>query len=185
MTQAEYLKQMEWWADGERFVPEAFVGGLDNLYSHFAHWQDIASKLNEGERAIEVGCGCGLSSRIYSLKTQCPLVAVDKKAVADFSTAAYPTPGVSFYGADFNTYWVPENWNIYDVVICVDVIEHVAAKDVMLENLAALGHGKTRWILSVPIGDDQVPWHVHHWQSIDEFLADVGRYLPLERVTRV
>ena len=185
MTQAEYLKQMEWWADGERFVPEAFIGGMSNVNSHFVHWQRVQELLNEGDRAIEVGCGCGLSSRIYSLKTKCELVAVDKPEVVSLSQQMYPTPGVTFHGADFNTDWYRKRMGKFDVVVCVDVIEHVQNKEVMLSNLAILGHEQTRWILTTPIGPDDVPWHVHHWESVEEFLDDVCRYLPRERVVRV
>lgn len=177
---------MEQWADGKRFVPEAFVGGIENVTSHFIHWQRVSELLNPGERVIEVGCGCGLSSRIYSLKTQYVVVAVDRLEVVVMSKQMYPTPGVHFAPADFNTEWVPNAWKgLFDVVVCVDVIEHVQNKDVMLSNLAILGHEQTRWILTTPIGPDDVPWHVHHWESVEVFLDDVCRYLPREKVIRV
>lgn len=184
MTQEEYLRNMEWWADGERFVPDMFVGGLDNVHSHFAHWENIASMLHEGEKAIEIGCGCGLSSRIYSLRTKTRFVAVDKPEVVKMSSQMYPTPGVEYVGADFNTRWAIKGCP-FDVVICVDVIEHVREKDLFLKALASLGHSQTRWIVTTPIGDDDIPWHLYHWSSVEEFLDDVCRYLPRERVIRV
>ena len=188
MTQQEYLQGMKQWADGERLIPEAFTGGISNVMSHFSHWQQVSELLNEGDKAIEVGCGCGMSSRIYSLKTKRPFVAIDKPEVVQFSRMLYPTPGVLYGGADFNEdawAWQLRKTERFDAVICVDVIEHVQQKEVFLESLASLGHEKTRWIITAPIGEDQNPWHVHHWKSVEEFLDDVCRYIPVERIIRV
>lgn len=188
MTQEEYLKHMRSWADGERMVPEAAVGGLDNVVSHFTHWYRIAELLNEGDRVVEIGCGCGLPARIYSLKTQAPVVAVDKADVVALSRVFYPTPGVSFVVADFNNdlWLVPvKERGPFDVVVCVDVIEHVHNKGLFLSCLQALGGTETRYIVTTPIGDDDIPWHIHHWGTLKDFLDDVCRFLPRERTIRV
>jgi len=169
-------------------VPEVYSGGLMNVYDHFAHWQDISSRLNKDEFIIEVGCGCGLSSRIYSLKTEKPMYAVDKPNVVRMSAQMYPTPGVTYVGCDFNESWVYDNIKIHgmlDVVICVDVIEHIENKDLFLSELAKLPSDKGRFIICVPIGEDDNSWHVNHWQSTEEFMDDICRFLPRERVTKV
>ena len=189
MTQAEYLEGMKQWADGERMVPEAFVGGASNINSHFIHWQRAAELINEGDRVLEAGCGCGLPARIYSLKSRRPVWAVDQEYAVQWARVLYPTPGVHFRVGDFNN----RDWLVglgpFDVVVCIDVLEHVREKDVFLQALADMSHEGTRYILSVPITlipeEDTSPWHVHHWQTEEEFLADVGRILPAERVTRI
>jgi 2-polyprenyl-3-methyl-5-hydroxy-6-metoxy-1,4-benzoquinol methylase len=178
--QAAYLADLSWWADGERMVPEAFVGGIDNVISHFEHWSDMADMLREGERLLEIGCGCGMPSRIYSLRTHCEVVAVDKPEVIAVSSVMYRTPGVTFVGHDFNE---PFDLGTFDVVICVDVIEHIVNKDVLLQSLANADNGNTRWLLSVPIGPDKNSWHVTHWATAEDFANDISRFLPMDRVT--
>jgi hypothetical protein len=184
--QREYLDAMMTWANGERMVPENFVGGLSNVNVHFAHWEAVANLLHEGERLIELGCGCGLPARIYSLRTRCAVVAMDQPAAIEMAQRCYPTPGVVFFGADFNE---PLEVGKYDVVVCTDVLEHVQEKDVLLQTMAGCDTGQTRYILTVPIGptqeSDPNPWHLHWWATVEEFLADVGRFLPLERVVVV
>ena len=184
MTQEEYIEAMKRWGNGERMVPEAYVGGFENVCNHFAHWLDVQSRINKGDYVVEVGCGCGMSSRIYSLKSETQLSAIDKLEVIEICKIAYPTPGVIYSGIDLNK----PNWAYdagADVVVCIDVIEHVENKDIFLNELAILANEKTRYILSTPVGDDEISWHIHHWQSIEEFMDDVCRFLPRERVTRI
>jgi 2-polyprenyl-3-methyl-5-hydroxy-6-metoxy-1,4-benzoquinol methylase len=189
MTQAEYLSAMEQWADGERCVPEAFIGGLSNVYSHFAHWEAAANLIREGDRVLEAGCGCGLPARIYSLRSRRQVIAVDQDYAVKWSSVFYATPGVEFVAGDFNT----AEWAIgrgpFDVVVCIDVLEHIREKDLFLRVLRVLSTDETRYILSVPIGREEDfvpnPWHLHFWPTHEDLLADVGRFLAPERVTRI
>ena len=179
-AQAAYLRAMAAWANGERMVPEAFVGGLNNVVSHLAHWQDMANLLREGERLLEIGCGSGFPARVYSLRTRCEVVAVDKPEVIAISAVAYPTPGVRFVGHDLNE---PFDFGYFDAVIAVDVLEHIADLDTLLKNLSLCDTGNTRWQLCVPVGDcSPNDWHLQHWETREAFLSVVGRYLPIERI---
>lgn len=118
---------MEWYGDGERMVPEFITGGLSCVRDHFAHWAEVTKFLQRGEdkTTIDVGCGCGLSSRIYSLTTNGPVLAVDKPEVVGWSARLYPTPGVSFQGADLAGEW---EFGKFDNIVCIDVIEHISAE---------------------------------------------------------
>lgn len=186
MTQEEYLEGMKVWADGERMVPEAYIGGLDNVYSHFVHWEHVASLIDEGDKVLEAGCGCGLPARIYSLKSRCPVVAADQDYAVRWAEVLYPTPGVRFVSADFNR----DDWAVglgpFDSIVCIDVLEHIQEKDVFLSVLGGLGHESTKYIISAPIGgeDELSPnhWHLHFWHTKDDLLSDVGRFLPLSNV---
>lgn len=94
---------------------------------HFAHWDEVTKFLQRGEdkTTIDVGCGCGMSSRIYSLTTNGPVLAVDKPEVVGWSARLYPTPGVSFQGADLAGEW---EFGKFDNIVCIDVIEHISAE---------------------------------------------------------
>ena len=187
MTQAEYLEGMKQWADGERMVPEAFTGGTSNVNSHFIHWQRAAELINEGDRVLEAGCGCGLPARIYSLKSRRPVVAVDQEHAVQWARVLYPTPGVSFVAGDFNLPDWTAGIGPFDVIVCIDVLEHIREMDVLLQAFLRVSHEDTRYILTTPIAgkDEGNPWHLHFWPTVEEFLEDVGRILPAERVTRI
>jgi len=181
MTQEEYLKEMEWFANGERCVPEAFFGAPWDIYSHFHRWEVIQNELNEGDHAIELGCGCGITPRIYALRTKRPFVALDKLEVIEMAELLYPTPGIEYYAADFNEHWAYD-YGVFDIVICTHVIEHIKEKDLFLSELAKLAHNNTRYILDVPIGEDDNSFHIHHWESKEEFIDDVSAYIPRESI---
>ena len=183
MTQQEYLDGMKTWADGERLVPEKFVGRINNVINHFLHWEAVCQILQPGT-TIDVGCGCGMSSRIYSLALGAPVIAVDKPDVVKWSSVAYPTPGVKFVGCDLASQW---DFGKFDNVVCIDVIEHIAEEHYVdfLKSLAGAGHRESKWILTTPIGEDNNPWHLRSWLSMRSFLDDVGRYIPVERIIRV
>jgi 2-polyprenyl-3-methyl-5-hydroxy-6-metoxy-1,4-benzoquinol methylase len=189
MTQQEYLEGMMKWADGERMVPEVFVGGASNVSCHFSHWEAAASLIHEGDLVLDAGCGCGLPARIYSLRSRRPVIAVDQDYAVQWAQLMYPTPGVTFMAADFNTTDWAQGFGPFDVIVCCDVIEHIQQKDVFLQSLAAVSHEATRYILTVPIGptreSDPNPWHLHWWATVEEFLADVGRFLPAERIVTI
>ena len=94
----------------------------------------MSNLLREGEHVIEFGCGCGLPAGIYSLRTKAEVMAIDKPEVVDWAKQLYPI-GVTFAGADFNK---PIFVGKYDVVIAVDVLEHVREKDIFLQTMASV-----------------------------------------------
>ena len=183
MTQQEYLDGMKQWANGERFVPEKFVGRVNNWLNHMLHWEAVCQVLQAGS-IIDVGCGCGMSSRIYSLCMGVPVLAVDKPDVVKWSSIAYLTPGVEFVGCDLASKW---DFGKFDNVVCIDVIEHIGDEHYVdfLKSLGNAGHRESKWILTTPIGEDGNPWHLRSWPSIKAFLDDVGRYIPAKRIVRV
>jgi len=183
ITQSEYLVELKTWANGERMVPEAFVGGIDNVYSHFCHWLEASKRLVPGKRVLDVGCGCGLPARIYSIATNSEVVAIDKPEAIKWSRILYPTPGVTFVEVDLaNGFDVGK----FDNIVCIDVIEHIeqSGYDVFLRSLGNSGTAEARWILSVPIrtDEDKNVWHKRSWKSREEFLLDVSRFIPKDRI---
>jgi 2-polyprenyl-3-methyl-5-hydroxy-6-metoxy-1,4-benzoquinol methylase len=189
VTQKDYIDGMERWADGERCVPEAFVGGLSNVWSHFAHWEAAANLIHEGDRVLDAGCGCGLPARIYSLRSKRTVVAADQDYAVKWAALMYPTPGVDFVEVDFNLPHWAEGEGPFDVVVCIDVLEHICEKDVFLNALQSVSVPETRYIFSVPIGKREDfapnPWHLHFWATHEELLEDLGRYLPAGNITRI
>lgn len=194
MNQPEFIQEMAAFTKGgERMVPEAWEGDESVITSHFRHWRKVAGLLTRGVPTLDVGCGCGMGSRIYSLATGARVVAIDRPEVAAMAAKLYSTPGVLFCGCDLRTTGdllrVPYLLEFGNVV-CMDLLEHLedADYDRTLRDMANVGKPEAHYWLSVPIkpdGVDKCSWHRRTWPTKKHFLSDVGRFLDTGRITFV
>ena len=153
---------------GECMVPEAFVfnadttdlwspGGIGNVASHFGHYADVARAIGEHDAVLDVGCGCGFGVRIYRLRTQGRVVAIDKRPAIDIARHLYPTPGVEYFEVDLREGELPEG--PFDVVAMTDVYEHLDEETGtrVMEQVRECLTDDGRLIVSAPVACDSSP----------------------------
>jgi SAM-dependent methyltransferase len=152
--------------DGPQEVPcqkESYFYALNNF-------------VKDGDRVLDVGMGIGYGMNLLSIKAkEVHAVDVDKKAVEYCSKNVLgKNPKVkklSFYDG----YKLAYKTNYFDVVTCVDVIEHVEDYDKFIDELMRVA--KRAVIFATPnrrpeyTNPDGTPmnyWHLREW-SFKEF----------------
>lgn len=137
--------------DGERFIPTQSipVEVLVNLERyHYA-----ASKCID-QKVLELGCGCGLGTYLYSLVGK-SVLAVDYSMNAINYAEQYPydREKVNFYKADLEKDSLPPGK--FDVVVATEFLEHIENPKKLLAEL------DTKYLVfSLPIDSMKVStWH--------------------------
>lgn len=137
---------------------------------------------NQLRTVHDVGCGSGY--KLVHILGQFDTTGVDLPETIDRVKQLYP--GRKWIPGPFDKVELPKA----DMVICADVIEHVADPDALMRFLVR--SSRDRVILSTPDRDKVYPWwslsrfgppanpaHVREW-TMPEFRRYVGRYLEIE-----
>lgn len=134
---------------------------------------------------MEIGCGVGEKGRTFLLPTDGMYVGIDQ-ASGIRRASQHSTEKIVFDSVDLE-----DEGGIYDIlrkylpdlIVCIDVIEHIQNPDILLEELRKYGHyKKSSLFISTPIrdlvesknvlGPPRNPLHVREW-TFEEF----SRYL--------
>lgn len=166
-----------------------------------AHWTGASSaaKPLAGRSALDIGCGAGLLCEPLA-RLGAAVTGVDA-AAENVAAAAAHSEGV---GLDIR-YMAGEvaalDIGTFDLVTCVEVIEHVADKPAFLEDVAARLAPDGLLVMSTPnrtaasrlllVGAAEavgyVPRGTHHWEDfvtpeeLEALLADVGLTVTAKR----
>jgi 2-polyprenyl-3-methyl-5-hydroxy-6-metoxy-1,4-benzoquinol methylase len=153
----------------------------------------LAQAVSPPQTILEVGCGEGYTTKLLA-ETGLPVRAVDwsRQVIAE-ARALHSSPSVRFEVRDLHQLTAPND--SADIVVALEVLEHVADPHSAMRLLAALAG---RWLLlSVPreplwrllnlarghymarMGN--TPGHVNHW-STRGFARFVGGYAEVVRV---
>ena len=166
-----------------------------------AHWPEAAraTKPLAGKSALDIGCGAGLVCEPLA-RLGAAVTGVDA-AAENVAAAAAHAEGVGLdirymagevAGLDFGT---------FDLVTCVEVIEHVADKRAFLRDMAARLAPDGLLVMSTPnrtaasrvllVGAAEavgyVPKGTHHWEDFitpdefEELLAEAGLVVTAKR----
>ena len=134
--------------DDYEFYKESFEI-LDDTYSEWLiEKTEILSSLIEGQNIIEVGCGNGLL--LQYLPKNLALTGADFSE-GNLKKAKEKNPSVTFFKAnlDDKTSW--KNYsNMYDSVLCSEVVEHIKDDKTAMEILYSLVKPNGVLILTVP-----------------------------------
>jgi len=166
-----------------------------------AHWPDAArlAKPLAGKAALDIGCGAGLVCEPLA-RLGAEVTGVDA-AAENIAAASQHADGV---GLDIR-YMAGEvgalDIGTFDLVTCVEVIEHVADKRAFLKDVAARLAPDGLLVMSTPnrtaasrvllVGAAEavgyVPKGTHHWQDfvtpeeLAQLLGDVGLEVTAQR----
>ncbi len=99
-----------------------------------------------------VDCGCGDGSFVCSLRTLYPEGNFYGTDVADNVPANHPGSGIRFQRADLGCEIADELKNRFDLVICSEVIEHVADDRRVIQNLVAMAKPGATVVLTTQKG---------------------------------
>jgi 2-polyprenyl-3-methyl-5-hydroxy-6-metoxy-1,4-benzoquinol methylase len=138
-----------------------------------AYFFALNSYIHDEDKVLDVGCGIGYGLNILSIKAKAVYgVDVDQKAVKYVSSQLQGKNPKLKEVKHYDGYHLPYADKFFDVVTCIDVIEHVEDYDAFLEELLRVS--KKTVVLDTPnrrpeyTNPDGTPknyWHLREWKS--------------------
>jgi len=154
---------------GERFVPGA--RGLEELYAEHMSRYSFASRLANGKRVLDVGCGCGYGTHLLAASGAAGALGIDisPEAVA-FAAERYSHPNLRYQVADSRK---PELDGPFDLITCFELIEHVEEDDAVVRAMASVLSESGICLVSTPNASTYVaggeegsnPYHFREYES--------------------
>jgi len=140
------IRLTRWTGKSPEYVhPKHLLGDSKDNYWYLAY-------LAPGADVLDVGCGNGM----HALKAarRCHRVVgvdgnLDSLGVALRSSQALPGGNVSFFAADLEQGLAVREQR-FDTVICLDLLEHVYARDLLLQEIRRALKPRGTMLLSVP-----------------------------------
>jgi len=140
------IRLVRWTGKNREYVhPKHLLGDFPDQYWYLAY---IAA----GSVVLDVGCGNGMHS-IKVARRCLRLVGVDgdleSLGVALRSSRTLPASNASFFAADLEQGLAVRDQR-FDTVICLDLLEHVYARDLLLQEIRRALKPRGTMLLSVP-----------------------------------
>ncbi len=141
-----------------------------------SYFYALNNYVKEGDRVLDVGMGIGYGMNLLSIKAkEVYAVDVDNGAVDNCSkTVLGKNPKVKELKL-YDGYHLPYKDNFFDVVTCVDVVEHVQNYDKFIDELLRVSKGAVVFATpnrrpenTNPDGTPKNHWHLREW-SFEEF----------------
>lgn len=143
-----------------------------------------------GKAIVDVGCGIGIGTNILARDAVGALGIDREKESIEVAQQLYGSPRISFAQMDATADDFPRPMATADVVVCLEVIEHIEDYEALLRFLKKFYHPKRRTVffISSPnrnnpelLGDHpKNPYHVREWTA-GEFYAVLTKHF--EHVT--
>jgi SAM-dependent methyltransferase len=142
----------------ERFVPAEMHGQLVEA-EHFARYL-WAARFCEGRRVLDAGCGIGYGAAILARAGARQVTAVDiAEPIIEVARQSVPDTVQCDVG-DLVSLSYPNA--SFDLVVCLEVIEHVEDRDAVLDELKRVMSPDALLLVSSPNRDRYVPGNPHH-----------------------
>jgi SAM-dependent methyltransferase len=142
----------------ERFDPDLMGGSLLEA-EHMARYR-WAGALVEGKRVLDAGCGTGYGSELLASQGAAEVLGVDVDADAIDSASRSDSRRATFAVADLRE--LPADLGEFDVVVCFEVLEHIAEPEAALDRLAAVLRTGGILVVSSPNRDVYPPGNPFH-----------------------
>ncbi len=162
---------------GERQV----ASELDGIQpDHKARYEWAASRIGEGGKIIDLGCGIGYGTAMLSDRVGrygCVLGFERSVESLDFANAHYERDNIEWINADLDGKRIPFCHKTYDAATAFEIIEHLADPKPLLESIPA-----QRLFASVPnesvipYSPETAPFHQRHYtaEQFNELLKECG-----------
>jgi SAM-dependent methyltransferase len=165
----------------ERFVPEQMGGRLIEA-EHQVRYR-AAQALVPGKRVLDAGCGVGWGSELLRLAGASSVVGLDssEEALAD---ARHRAPECEFVPGNLEKLPFPDGE--FDVVVCIEALEHTSDIDGTLDELARVVRSDGVLLVSSPnpggYASDN-PFHLRELTA-DELHHELAARFPHTRLLR-
>lgn len=138
--------------------------------------------LRTGDSVLDVGFGLGYGLKIMSEKAdRLSGIEIDRKALARMKRS-FVTPRIRSL-KHYDGYTIPFPRRSFDVVTCIDVMEHVPDYMRLMRNLCEVARRNV--VISTPNrrlehmnaeGQPKNPWHIREWsfEEFDQILKQLG-----------
>jgi SAM-dependent methyltransferase len=130
---------------GEYVHPKHLLGDTQEQYWYLAH-------LRPGAQVLDVGCGNGMHA-IRTARFVARVVGVDGSldslGVARRTTRAQGVPHATFFAANLED-GLPVRSARFDMVICLDLLEHIVRRDLLLGEIRRVLRREGMLLLAVP-----------------------------------
>jgi 2-polyprenyl-3-methyl-5-hydroxy-6-metoxy-1,4-benzoquinol methylase len=136
---------------------------------------EFAASLSDGVRVVDLCCGTGYGSAILAGQAK-EVQGVDND-VATIETAMRTVNcdrPIGFVASDAAAYLRGCEPGDIDVIVCFEGLEHVSNLDKVVEELARLGAGGVKLVVSVP---NSATWHERNPYHVTEFSFGRAREL--------
>lgn len=133
---------------GSYWTPKRILSSRYYQYGVYRYAADLVKK-NGLQTVLDVGCG--LPTKLNELLAPIARVTgVDQPTI--IPKAKEVCPGAEFYGVDIEKEGQPPNGK-FDLVLSVDVIEHLLNPDILLKYIKDHSHGDSWIVISTPERD--------------------------------
>ena len=142
----------------------------ENLHSvlfHLARYRFAGRLLNKNDNVLDIGCGNGVGTRF--LKDFCSGVIgidIDPDAVAQAGSLFEDISDLYFYTADAENLYDFDPPYIYDVIVSIDVIEHLEHPEKLIQGVDALLEQGGVFICGTPRKQDTPSRNKGHYDSL-------------------
>lgn len=132
---------------GERLIPDK-EELIDLYYEHLARYL-YAARFVRDKTVLDLGCGCGYGSFELAKSGATSVVGMDNSVEAiAYARTRYSHPSVNFIVADALS--IPFSDKHFDVVVCLEVLEHLAKQDALISEIRRVLNEKGILIISTP-----------------------------------
>ena len=139
-------------------MPEQMRGQLVAA-EHIARYRWAAS-FCDGRRVLDAGCGAGYGAELLNQAGAASVVGIDTSTAALALARLAVTDGVTCELGDVTALSHPDD--SFDLVVCFEVIEHVADPERVLDELSRVLRPDGLLLLSSPNRARYVPGNPHH-----------------------
>ncbi len=157
---------------------------------HISRYQFAADQSGSPRRIADVGCGVGYGARWLAERTGAKVDAFDASGEAIQTAEKYfPHPGVSFQKKAMED--MPDIPNTYDMIVALEVIEHLAGPERLVEwARGSLAPGGV-FVVSTPnsliqpkLADGRTPRNQYHLREFteQEFRGLLGEYFSIVEI---
>lgn len=173
----------------EKLDPKAYstVGSSEVPCQKESYFYALNQYVKNGDRVLDVGMGIGYGMNLLSIKAkEVYAVDVDKKAVESCSkTVLGKNPKVREL-KHYDGYHLPYKDNFFDVVTCVDVVEHVEDYDKFIDELLRVSKRvvffatpNRRPEYTNPDGTPKNHWHLREWsyEELDTIMKSHAKHV--------